>query len=256
MIGEILAYLLYLLISLAFAKGGPSSRSRLSFPRELLLAEARNTAAFENYPELHKRVLDLFSLPSTAGDVSEKLVSILRCLPQVAAPKQIGYGATFRVVISQFLDRFNFDLGGVKRSCVHFAEPDGGISLGNATSGRVARGSDDRGYRPFKLFSLARKFAAILSSAKSSAMSQRFASVSPSADRKGDASNPNSRRGMEASPGCIEGIFRRFSPMDATGAKFFPPAIKFLALFAAGDAVSLRDEADFSGQPFATARKI
>ena len=66
-------------------------------------------------------MLDLFSLPSTAGDVSEKLVSILRCLPQVAAPKQIGYGATFRVVISQFLDRFNFDLGGVKRSCVHFA---------------------------------------------------------------------------------------------------------------------------------------
>ena len=26
---------------------------------------------------------------------------------------------TFRVVVSQFLDRFNFDLGTVKRSCVH-----------------------------------------------------------------------------------------------------------------------------------------
>ncbi|MDB5434911.1 MAG: Radical domain protein, partial [Phenylobacterium sp.] len=33
----------------------------------------------------------------------------------------------FRVVISQFLDRFNFDLGTVKRSCVHFVEPDGRI---------------------------------------------------------------------------------------------------------------------------------
>jgi hypothetical protein len=31
------------------------------------------------------------------------------------------------VVISQFLDRFNFDLGTVKRSCVHFVEPDGRI---------------------------------------------------------------------------------------------------------------------------------
>jgi len=30
-------------------------------------------------------------------------------------------------VISQFLDRFNFDLGTVKRSCVHFVEPDGRI---------------------------------------------------------------------------------------------------------------------------------
>ena len=34
---------------------------------------------------------------------------------------------TFRVVISQFLDRFNFDLGAVKRSCVHFVEPPGRI---------------------------------------------------------------------------------------------------------------------------------
>jgi uncharacterized radical SAM superfamily Fe-S cluster-containing enzyme len=25
------------------------------------------------------------------------------------------------------MDRFNFDLGGVKRSCVHFVEPDGKI---------------------------------------------------------------------------------------------------------------------------------
>jgi uncharacterized radical SAM superfamily Fe-S cluster-containing enzyme len=96
-------------------------------PRELLVAEAPNTVAFENYPELHRRVLDLFSLPTTAGDVSEKLASILCCLPQAAVPEEIAYGATFRVVISQFLDRFNFDLGGVKRSCVHFVEPDGAI---------------------------------------------------------------------------------------------------------------------------------
>lgn len=96
-------------------------------PRELLVASAPNTVAFENHPALHKRVLDLFSLPSTAGDVSEKLSSILCCLPEVAAPETIAYGSTFRVVISQFLDRFNFDLGGVKRSCVHFVEPDGKI---------------------------------------------------------------------------------------------------------------------------------
>ncbi|HXI86983.1 MAG TPA: radical SAM protein [Parvularculaceae bacterium] len=96
-------------------------------PRELLVAEAPNTVAFENYPALRKRVFDLFSLPSTAGDVSEKLESILCCLPQVAAPQEMSYGSTFRVVISQFLDRFNFDLGGVKRSCVHFVHPDGKI---------------------------------------------------------------------------------------------------------------------------------
>lgn len=96
-------------------------------PRELLVQVAPNSVTFENYPDLHKRVLDLFSLPATSGDASDKLASILCCLPQVAAPETISYGSTFRVVISQFLDRFNFDLASVKRSCVHFVEPDGAI---------------------------------------------------------------------------------------------------------------------------------
>ena len=42
-------------------------------------------------------------------------------------PQDLSYADTFRVVISQFLDRWNFDLGTVKRSCVHFVEPDGRI---------------------------------------------------------------------------------------------------------------------------------
>jgi uncharacterized radical SAM superfamily Fe-S cluster-containing enzyme len=96
-------------------------------PRELLLAEAPNTVAFENFPVLHARVLDLFSLPTTAGDASEKLAALLCCLPEAAVPQGISYGSTFRIVISQFLDRYNFDLGAVKRSCVHFVEPDGAI---------------------------------------------------------------------------------------------------------------------------------
>jgi uncharacterized radical SAM superfamily Fe-S cluster-containing enzyme len=96
-------------------------------PRELLVAEAPNTVTFEQYPELRKRIFDLFSLPATSGDASDKLAALLCCLPQAAVPQDLAYGSTFRVVISQFLDRFNFDLGGVKRSCVHFVEPDGAI---------------------------------------------------------------------------------------------------------------------------------
>ena len=42
-------------------------------------------------------------------------------------PQSLTYEHTFRVVISQFLDRHNFDLGTVKRSCVHFVQPDGRI---------------------------------------------------------------------------------------------------------------------------------
>jgi hypothetical protein len=82
---------------------------------------------FEAYPELRRGIFDLLSLSTAQADTSEKLASLLCCLPEAAVPQDVSYENTFRVVISQFLDRYNFDLGTVKRSCVHFVEPDGRI---------------------------------------------------------------------------------------------------------------------------------
>jgi uncharacterized radical SAM superfamily Fe-S cluster-containing enzyme len=96
-------------------------------PRELFVAAAPNTVTFEAYPELRRGIFDLMSLSTAQADTSEKLASLLCCLPEAAVPKDLSYENTFRVVISQFLDRYNFDLGTVKRSCVHFVEPDGRI---------------------------------------------------------------------------------------------------------------------------------
>lgn len=96
-------------------------------PRELFVAATPNTVTFEAYPELRRGVFNLLSLSTAQADTSEKLASLLCCLPEVAAPQDLAYENTFRVVISQFLDRYNFDLGTVKRSCVHFVEPDGRI---------------------------------------------------------------------------------------------------------------------------------
>jgi len=96
-------------------------------PREIFVAAVPNTVTFESYPELRKQVFDLLSLSTAQGDTSEKLASLLCCLPEAAVPQEVAYENTFRVVISQFLDRFNFDLGTVKRSCVHFVQPDGRI---------------------------------------------------------------------------------------------------------------------------------
>ncbi len=96
-------------------------------PREVLVEAAPNTVTFENFPELRKRMFDLLSLSTAAADTSEKLAAVLCCLPEAAVPQEIAYDHTFRVVIVQFMDRYNFDLGGVKRSCVHFVEPDGKI---------------------------------------------------------------------------------------------------------------------------------
>ena len=96
-------------------------------PRDLLVAATPNTVTFEAYPELRARIFDLLSLSTAQADTSEKLASLLCCLPEAAVPQEVSYENTFRVVISQFLDRFNFDLGTVKRSCVHFVQPDGQI---------------------------------------------------------------------------------------------------------------------------------
>jgi hypothetical protein len=96
-------------------------------PRELFVAAAPNTVAFEAYPELRRAVFDLMSLSTAQADTSDKLAAVLCCTPEAVVPADLGYEHTFRVLISQFLDRYNFDLGTVKRSCVHFVQPDGRI---------------------------------------------------------------------------------------------------------------------------------
>jgi uncharacterized radical SAM superfamily Fe-S cluster-containing enzyme len=96
-------------------------------PRDILVDAAPNTVAFEGYPELRRRVFDLLSLSTAQADASDKLANVLCCLPDAVVPEGLAYEHTFRVVVMQFLDRFNFDLATVKRSCVHFVQPDGRI---------------------------------------------------------------------------------------------------------------------------------
>ena len=96
-------------------------------PQHELLAAAPNTISFEKYPELRKRVFDLMSLSATGEATKTVLGDLLCCLPQVEVPEQLGYDRVFRVVIVQFLDRFNFCIGAVKRSCIHFVTPAGKI---------------------------------------------------------------------------------------------------------------------------------
>ena len=49
---------------------------------------------------------------------------MLCCLPHAMVREELSYANSFRVVILQFLDRYNFDIGTVKRSCVHFVTTD------------------------------------------------------------------------------------------------------------------------------------
>ena len=96
-------------------------------PKGEILAASPNTISFEKYPELRRRVFDLMSLSVTGEATKSVLGDLLCCLPQVEVPEDLGCDKVFRVVIVQFLDRFNFCIGAVKRSCIHFVTPQGKI---------------------------------------------------------------------------------------------------------------------------------
>jgi uncharacterized radical SAM superfamily Fe-S cluster-containing enzyme len=93
-------------------------------PKNELLAAAPNTISFEKYPELQKRIYNLMSLSATGEATKTALGDLLCCLPKVEVPADLGYDKVFRIVIVQFLDRYNFCIGAVKRSCIHFVTPE------------------------------------------------------------------------------------------------------------------------------------
>jgi hypothetical protein len=97
------------------------------FPREALVAATPNSITLEARAELRKLLIELLSLSCTGQPSADKLREVLCCLPMVEVPESIGYDRVFRVTVIQFLDRFNFCLTGVKRSCIHFVTGDGRI---------------------------------------------------------------------------------------------------------------------------------
>lgn len=96
-------------------------------PKSELLSVAPNTISFERYPELKKRLFDLLSLASSGERTKTVLGDLLCCLPQVEVPDDLGYDKVFRIVIVQFLDKYNFCVATVKRSCIHFVTVEGKI---------------------------------------------------------------------------------------------------------------------------------
>jgi hypothetical protein len=96
-------------------------------PKAELLAIAPNTISFEKYPALRDRLFNLLSLASSGERTKTVLGDLLCCLPQVEVPDDLGYDKVFRIAIVSFLDRYNFCVAAVKRSCIHFVTPQGKI---------------------------------------------------------------------------------------------------------------------------------
>lgn len=95
-------------------------------PREELLKGVDNTITFEKSAGLKDAFLKLFSLDACSEQTADNLQTMLCCLPRIESAG-LTYDNVFRIVIMAFMDKYDFDLGSVKRSCTHFVEPNGKI---------------------------------------------------------------------------------------------------------------------------------
>ncbi len=89
-----------------------------------LLSGERSTIVFEGDPALKAAVFKLFSTNHSPESGANCLSELLCCLPKIAAP-QLSYRDVFRVLIVQFMDAQSLDIRALKKSCIHFARPDG-----------------------------------------------------------------------------------------------------------------------------------
>src|SRR5580692_8064091 len=102
---------------------------------DVLINGGRNTIIYEqdpavresieHNPHLRSQIFKLFSTNHSPASQASTLRELLCCLPQVLAPKSLGYDNLFRILIVQFIDAQTFDLRSIKKTCIHIAHPDG-----------------------------------------------------------------------------------------------------------------------------------
>ncbi len=92
---------------------------------DVLINGGRNTIVYEKDDAIRNHIFKLFSTNHSPAGQASTLRELLCCLPQVLAPKNLGYQNLFRVLIVQFIDAQSFDLRSIKKTCVHIAHPDG-----------------------------------------------------------------------------------------------------------------------------------
>ena len=78
------------------------------FPKDMLVEALPNAITFEKYPDLHKQILNFFSLSTAECNNPEKLDALLCCLPQIPVPEGMGYENIFRIAIVEFMDAAQF----------------------------------------------------------------------------------------------------------------------------------------------------
>jgi len=91
---------------------------------DVLINGGKNTIIYEKDETIRQHIFKLFSTNHSPQSQATTLRELLCCLPQVLAPKSLGYDNLFRVLIVQFIDAQSFDLRSIKKTCIHIAHPD------------------------------------------------------------------------------------------------------------------------------------
>lgn len=98
--------------------------TRFVDPKILLQGDA-STISFEHDPQLKRRLFELFATNHSPDGQANCLSELLCCLPKIEAPTALNYRNVFRVLIVQFMDALSLDIRALKKSCIHFVQPDG-----------------------------------------------------------------------------------------------------------------------------------
>ncbi len=96
---------------------------------QTLVEGSNNTIAFERDESFKNNMKDqifkLFSTNHSPESQANCLSELMCCLPLISAPQTVRYDNVFRVLIVQFMDAYSLDIRALKKSCIHFAQPDG-----------------------------------------------------------------------------------------------------------------------------------
>ena len=114
-------------LAMAYALRTPQGLQPLTrfLDPKTLVEGSRNTIVFERDPDLKAQVFKLFSTNHSPESQANCLSELMCCLPQIAAPAELGYRDVFRVLVVQFMDALSLDIRALKKSCIHMARPDG-----------------------------------------------------------------------------------------------------------------------------------
>jgi hypothetical protein len=96
---------------------------------QTLVEGSSNTIVFERDETLKKsmkeHIFKLFATNHSPESQANCLSELMCCLPLIDAPAGLRYDNVFRVLIVQFMDAYSLDVRALKKSCIHFAQPDG-----------------------------------------------------------------------------------------------------------------------------------